>query len=299
LLLGLAVGTAAAQEVKTAVFTLDTKYRMLPVTPDVPIDARLAGWAGECKIEPGEPIAKLDCPKEPEASEEQNASEKIPATLVLFRDLNEVIFFAGCPVVSDEASGDAPEQGDGPKRKTPKPEDIRDCHDLETGQTFPAVVENGQIKVELRGRQLTLTIFETREKPKTTDSSYIPEPSAGGTPPAPGPATTHERKGLEPQTKAEWKPTELSTPSTGTPSQSSSAGVDPAHTNLRTGRVNVQCPSRQFVVLIDDAYMGNCPVSTPLIAGPHTVTVRRPGQQPQVMKIRVEAGQTLKIDSDQ
>jgi hypothetical protein len=145
----------------------------------------------------------------------------------------------------------------------------------------------------VRGRQLAFRVFQVQEKPKNISTPYQPTPSRR-LPPV-GPATTGERKGLEPQNEPRWEPPQLSAPSAGKPSESRPSDVAPAHTSLRTGRVTIQCPSREFVVVIDGAHIGTCPVTTTLIAGPHTVTVRAPGQAEQVREIQVEAGKSMRL----
>jgi PEGA domain len=285
----------------TAVFTLDVKQRILTEKPDDPLADQLARWASQCRIEPGptEPggaIAVLDCAPSPEAPESQptaDSTETIPATLALFRDLDETIYFAGCPLVEKAvaARGDAPIPK--AKQEKVKPEDSRNCRDIATGQTFSAELEGDQLQIVVRGRQLAMQVFEVQEKPKTTSSPYIPTPSKP-LPPT-GPATTGERKGLESQNEPHWEPPQPAAASAGKPSEPRVSDVEPAHTSLQTGRVTIQCPSREFGVVIDGAYMGTCPITTTLIAGPHTITIQRPEQADEVQEIRVEAGKSLRV----
>jgi PEGA domain len=287
----------------TAVFTLDTQQRLLAGKQDDPLADQLARWASHCQMgaapaEPDGPIAVLDCSASPEAQPQPDAdtSEAIPATLALFRDLDETLYVAGCPLVEkaapahgDDATAPKPQ----PKPETVKPEDIRDCRDIAAGQTFSAELEGDQMRIVLRGRQLGMHVFEVREKPKTTSSPYIPTPSKR-VPPT-GPATRSERKGLEAQNEPHWEPPQPAAPSAGRPSEPKFSDVEPAHTSLRTGRVTIQCPSREFGVVIDDAYMGTCPITTTLIAGPHTVKIQRPGVADEIQEIQVEAGKSLRV----
>jgi hypothetical protein len=64
---------------------------------------------------------------------------------------------------------------------------------------------------------------------------------------------------------------------------------------LRTGHLTVECASRQAEILIDGAYLGACPVTTLLIAGPHTVNIQQAGKAEQVRDIEIEAGKTLRL----
>jgi hypothetical protein len=295
----LLVGNALAApppKLSTAVFTLDARQRLLVEAEDNPLDSQLAQWASQCRIEPGGALAILGCPSAKDAPEPPEAGETgnmVQATLALFRDLEETIYLAGCPLVekappAGSAAG-APQAGPGKV----KPEDVRDCRDIGAGQTFSAEVEGDVLWAVVRGRQLAFRVFQVQEKPTNIATPYEPTPSRRM--PSVGPSTTNQRKGLEPQTEPRWEPPQLTAPSAGKPSESRPSDVDPAHTSLRTGRVTIQCPSREFVVVIDGAYIGTCPITTTLIAGPHTVTVRAPGQAEQVREIQVEAGKSIRL----
>lgn len=295
----LLVGNALAApppKLSTAVFTLDASQRLLLEAEDNPLESQLARWASQCRIEPGGALAVLGCPSTNDAPESPEAGEtgnKLPATLALFRDLDETIYLVGCPLVekappAGSAAG-APEAGS----ERVKPEDARDCRDIGAGQTFSAEVEGDVLWAVVRGRQLAFRVFQVQEKPQNISTPYEPTPSRR-MPPV-GPSTTGERKGLEPQTEPRWEPPQLSAPSAGKPSESRPSDVAPAHTSLRTGRVTIQCPSREFVVVIDGAHIGTCPVTTTLIAGPHTVAVRAPGQAEQAREIQVEAGKSMRL----
>jgi hypothetical protein len=174
-----------------------------------------------------------------------------------------------------------------------KPEDVRDCRDIAAGQTFTTEVEGDELRVVVRGRQLSFQVFEIREKPRTTATPYIPTPSQRM--PPTGPATRSERKGLEAQNEPRWDPPQLSAPSAGKPSESKTSDVAPARTSLGTGRVTIQCPSREFAVLIDGVYIGTCPVTTTLVAGKHTVTVRPPGKAERISEIQVRSGKSMQL----
>jgi len=212
--------------------------------------------------------------------------------LALFRDLGETIYLAGCPFAEQKPDRIAASQPAESTATKFEPEDLRNCFDIEAGHTFSTEVEDDLLRIVVRGRQLTFRIFEVQQKPQTISTPYVPTPSRR-MPPV-GPQTRSERKGLEPQTEPRWEPPELAAASSGAPSQTSSPGIEPAKTSLRTGRVTIQCPSREAVVIIDGAYMGNCPLTTTLVAGPHKLTVRQPGQREQVRQVRIEAGKTLR-----
>lgn len=55
---------------------------------------------------------------------------------------------------------------------------------------------------------------------------------------------------------------------------------------LRTGRFVVSCEA-PAPVYVDGAYMGVCPLDMPLIAGPHTMTVKRRGRAGKTVEFRV------------
>lgn len=292
-LLGTALVAATPPKRSTAVFTLDAKQRLLREAQDDPLADQMARWASQCRIEPGGAVAVFTCASARDVLKSEEEGEKIPAILALFRDLDETIYLAGCPLVErDPARGGAVRPAEAGSENV-KPEDVRNCRDIAAGQTFSAEVEDDRLRLVVRGQQLAFRIFEVQEKPKTTATPYVPTPSKRL--PLTGPATTGQRKGLEPQTEPRWDPPQLSAASAGKPSQPRVSDVAPAHTSLQTGRVTIQCPSREFVVLIDSVYIGTCPVTTTLVAGPHTLTIRQPGQTEQVREFHVEAGKTIRL----
>ena len=298
LLSGPVLFAAPSPKLSTAVFTLDAEHRELVEKQDDPLEDQLTRWALDCRIEPGTApggaVAVLNCrpvaePAEPAAAD---AAERVPATIALFRDLNETVYLAACPFIEEEASQPAVPQPEEPGPAKVAPDDQRNCRDIAAGQTFPTEIEDDELRILVRGRQLAFRVFDVQEKPRTISTPYVPEPSRRM--PRIGPETTGERKGMKPQNKPRWEPPELTTPSSGTPSKSTSQGIEPARTSLQTGRVTIQCQSREAVVIIDGAHMGNCPLTTLLVAGPHTLTVRQPGSPEQVREVRIEAGKTLR-----
>jgi hypothetical protein len=296
LVAGPALLAAPPPKLTTAVFTLDAKHRELLEKQDDSLADQLTRWALDCAIEPGDDpdgaVAVLNCRPVAESVDAGSPSEKIPATIALFRDLDETIYLAACPFLEEDAAGPGVSELAAPEPTTVAPDDQRNCRDIAAGQTFPTEVEDDVLRILVRGRQLAFRIFDVQEKPREISTPYVPEPSRRM--PRIGPETTNHRKGLEPQTEPRWEPPELTTPSSGRPSQSNSPGIEPAQTSLRTGRVTVQCSSREAVVIIDGAYMGNCPLTTLLVAGPHTLTVRQPGSAEQVREVQIEAGKTLR-----
>jgi hypothetical protein len=296
LLVAKALDAAPPAKLSTAVFTLDARQRVLRETQDNPLANQLAQWAAQCRMEPGGAIAILACPATSDALEtptQGDPSEEVPATLALFRDLDETIYLAGCPLVEQEPAKISPSGPVEPGSEKVKPEDLRDCRDIAAGQTFSTEVEGEEMRIVVRGRQLAFRVFEVQEKPRTTATPYVPTPSER-MPPA-GPSTRSERKGLEPQNEPRWDPPQLSAASAGKPSESKTSDVAPARTSLGTGRVTIQCPSREFVVLIDGVYIGTCPVTTTLVAGKHTLTIRPPGKAEQVREIQVRAGKSIQL----
>ncbi len=299
-LIGKALLAGPAPKVSTAVFTLDAEQRLLLVTPDNPLEDQLTRWASQCRIEPGDierggAVAVFVCSAQEQAPEPKpdEPSEKIPATLALFRDLDETVYLAGCPLEEETGAESGAQAAAKAEPEKVNAEDARNCRDIAAGQTFSAEWEDDQLRLVVRGRQLAMKVFEVREKPKTTSTPYVPSPSQRMAPT--GPATTASRKGLEPQSEPQWEPPQPAAASAGRPSQPAVSDVEPARTSLRTGRLTVQCPSREFAILIDGAYMGACPITTTLIAGPHTVTIRRPGKEDETQQIRVEAGKTFRL----
>jgi hypothetical protein len=51
-------------------------------------------------------------------------------------------------------------------------------------------------------------------------------------------------------------------------------------------------------VYVDDAYVGICPVDLPLVAGSHSVTVRRVQKDDWIRDFRIVAGGTVRIKVD-
>jgi hypothetical protein len=229
--------------------------------------------------------------------------------VALFRDLNEVLYVAGCPriedpsktavaspaldIVAPEAPADKREETSDVGLRLP---DARDCLRLEAGQTFSAEVDNDEIRIVIRGRQLPLTLLEARPKPLALGDPRSPKISANS--PTSRPAGGIDPSQLPAQPDPKWSPPPVRE-GTGTVAKAGAGtGVAGARTDLRTGRFVIECAQGPAQVYIDDAYMGACPVDTPLIAGEHAVTVRVLNQEDWVREFRVEAGETVRLKAE-
>ena len=100
---------------------------------------------------------------------------------------------------------------------------------------------------------------------------------------------------MAPQSKPHWEPPEVAQLSISRPSEPVRSDLPTAQTSLRTGRVGVTCDSTRAQVYVDGAYVGACPIETPLVAGRHSVAVRQPGREDWTREIRIEAGATVRL----
>jgi len=295
-LTGTALLAAPPTPLKTAVFTLDAEHHLLIANQDDSLADQLDQWASRCRIEPADASLALSCLQaltNPPVGGRPGPLDGIPATLALFWDLDETAYLAGCPL-SEEGTDRPGEPGrNGAGAQPAKPDDIRDCEDIAAGQTFSAEVEDGLLRIVIRGRQLPLRIFTVREKPKAIYTPYISTTSPRL--PDVDPRTTRELNGLAPQNQPRWEPPQLSSASSGKPSVPRFSGAAPAHTSLRTGRLTIECASREVTILIDGVYMGACPATTLLLAGPHTLTLRSPGETERTHDIHIGAGGSLRF----
>jgi hypothetical protein len=224
---------------------------------------------------------------------------------VLFRDLDETLYLAGCPLIEDPSQPSAGTQGDPSQQKQPSGQerdesglrlrDEADCNDLEAGQTFSAEVEKDVIRIVMRGRQLPLTLFAVDPKVLALGD---PSPlKVSDTPPS-SRSQPIDPSQLPAQPEPKWSPPPLEGVASSVSKPASGAGVPGAKTALRTGRFVLECSQGPAEVYLDDAYVGNCPVDLPLIAGPHAVTVRRTGKDEWRREFRVEAGGTVRLKVD-
>jgi hypothetical protein len=291
----------------TAVFTLDVARRTFPTEPGARLDLQFRQWAQSCKLAPKGPLHVLECPDVP--AEAAGIREQVTVAVALFRDLNEVLYVAGCPRIEDPAKAAVASEAldiitpEAPADKREEKLDVglrlpdaRDCLRLEAGQTFSAEVENDEIRIVIRGRQLPLTLLEARPKPLALGDPRSPKISANS--PTSRPAGGIDPSQLPEQPEPKWSPPPLRE-GTGTVAKAGpGSGVAGAKTDLRTGRFVIECAQGPAQVYIDDAYMGACPVDTPLIAGEHEVTVRVLNQEDWVREFRVEAGETVRLKAE-
>ena len=102
-LLSAAVRSDTLPAQPTATFTLDVQRRELVPSQDHPIDEQTRSWARTCSVVSAEPLFSLQCRAVPPARHEasQDEPDGIEGSLVLFQDLDEVLYVAGCPVVEE------------------------------------------------------------------------------------------------------------------------------------------------------------------------------------------------------
>ncbi len=257
----------------TAAFTLDVKRREFVHSRDKPIDEQMRGWAETCSVQPRGPLFTLRCRPAPLARRESSLPEPdaIEAALVLFRDRDEVLYVAGCPAI-DEPAEVGPERGtsrpDEPLRRSrsvPKAvaeQDQRDCAAIAQGRTFTTQIEHDVMKIVIRGRQLSLTIFDVQPREITTGSPYELKPARTRASTASG-ALPVSARAPEPGAEPEFRPPPLNEQSEGRPSRRSLNGAPTAKTSLQTGRLVIECASSRAAVYVDDAYYGSCPLELP------------------------------------
>ena len=288
----------------TAVFTLDVERRTFDYEDIDSFQTKFQRWVRTCTIAPAGDLFALHCPPaRPPRLSKQDPAELIEASLALFRDLDETLYLAGCPLLENRsASRWAERHGDERKRlgasaaEIVSPEDARDCEDVTRGKTFTTEVEQAILKIVIRGRQLPFSLFEVRPKERTISSPYEPVPSrraAGVGPPTANPAPA----ALPPPAEPSYAPPSLENLSGGRPSAGASAGSPLAKTSLRTGRLMISCPSSQAHVYVDGEYFGACPVQLPLLEGRHSVLIRRPNMKDFVREVWVTAEETLRLES--
>lgn len=240
---------------------------------------------------PGEePLFRLSCP--PESSEEDPPGRT--AIVALFRDLNETVYLAACPLI--EPGKD--DQTLGAEEERPLSDELIDrlCADIEPGRTFTAETDrDAELRIVNRGRQLRLRLFETLPRGRDVSSSYDPKPSKGSLGPA-GRATRSRAADAPnpPESKFEPHLAENAARSGTRLASKSSHDPGPARTGLGAGAVAVRCP-RGADVWIDGAHLGACPIRMPLSAGRHEIVVMRGERTIASKEIRLEAGQSLSL----
>ena len=300
--LGAGVCSTATAAHLTAVFTLDVERRVFVHSREEPLGEQMRGWAETCSVVAGDPVYMLQCrPSPPERREPPpERLDAIEASLALFRDLDEVLYVAGCPLIEDVPEPESEFAPDEFRRRSRSVSrgvnelDQRDCAAIAKGRTFTTQTETGVMKIVIRGRQLPLTIFDIRPKQTTSGSPY--ELTTARTRASvsadrlPVSARAPEA-GAEP----EFRPPPLDQQSEGRPSSGTSNGAPIAKTSLQTGRLVVECTASRAAVFVDGAYYGSCPLDLPIIAGSHSVTVRRPRKQDWMHEVVVAAGGTLRV----
>jgi hypothetical protein len=297
-----AFASAAWAEPKpTAVYTLDHRHE--DITADDPRGLRnaLDGWARGCRIVEGGAIYRLECEPPAKRRESEEDIESLPATLALFRDLEETVYLAACPMLDDERIRRMERESDKSKEeRAVDPEleaDLADCADVETGRTFTAEVEGDEMRIVIRGRQLRLILFETQPRTRTTSTPYTPAATRGSLGHA-GPPTMAET-GPNPAPDPAWQPPS-EPPASSRPRNPEASLRDPgvAKTSLRSGRVRVECGLGAAEVWIDGAFLGSAPLDAPLPAGRHAVVAKskKDGNELET-PFELDAGQTLKIDA--
>ena len=288
----------------TAVFTLDVERRTFDYEDVDSFRAKFQRWVRTCTIAPAGDLFALRCPPtRPPRRTKQDPVELIHASLALFRDLDETLYLAGCPLLENRsASRWAERHGDERKRLAASaagivsPEDARDCEDVARGKTFSTEVEQATLKIVIRGRQLPFSLFEVRPKERTISSPYELAPSRR--PAAVGPPTANPAPAaLPPPAEPSYSPPSLENLSRGRPSARASADSLLAKTSLRTGRLMISCPSSQAHVYVDGEYFGTCPVQLPLLEGRHSLLIRRPNMKDFVREVWVTAEETLRLKS--
>jgi hypothetical protein len=223
----------------------------------------------------------------------------------LFRDLDETIYLAGCPLI--EALPTVPAQSpDGATTREPssgpnEPEQddsglrLRDeaaCRELEAGQTFSAEVGKDVIRIVARGQVLPLTLFAVL--PKVLALGDPRSPKVADTPPS-SRSRPIDPGQLPAQPEPKWSPPPLKDVSSTVAQTAAGEGVPRAKTALRTGRFVLECSQGPAEVYVDNAYVGVCPVDLPLVAGSHSVTVRRVEKDDWTRDFRIVAGETVRL----
>ncbi len=298
----LAVASGADPVKSTAVFTVDAVRHSFPYERGDRLDVRFRSWAAQCSPRPSELLYTLECPKVSEIPQSAGGQRnQVTVVAALFRDLDETLYLAGCPLIEDLSQA-AQAPGAVPQREQPA-EQERDesgvrladeavCRELEAGQTFSAEVEKGVIRIVARGRQLPLTLFAVQPKvlalgdprsPKVADKP----PSSRSRPIDPGQ--------LPGQPEPKWSPPPLKDVAGTVAQPAAGEGVPRAKTALRTGRLVLECSQGPAEVYVDAAYVGVCPVDLPLVAGSHAVTVRQVQKDDWLRDFQVVAGETVRL----
>lgn len=277
----------------TAVFTLDVRHEQLRSSEGRSLREQFRRYAAGCRIIPGGAIFELSCapPAKPRRREDPEETGK-PVTLALFRDLDETVYLAGCPLLEEEPDSErSPRDEDEAEQRELETELERICEDVDRGHTFTAEVERDEMRIVARGRSLPLRVFRVQEKERRISTAYELSPSTAGLGPA-GPATVHDAPpplgGPEPK----FEPVEVR-PAVSAANAPQRSIRDPgaAKTSLRVGRIEIVCSSGHNRIKLDGAYRGELPLRMPLEAGRHVL--EHAGGREDVF---VKNGEDLRID---
>lgn len=283
----------------TAAFTLDVqRERFFSGTP-TPMNVQFDEWVRRCRIVAGGALYVLQCPPAEarvRSFHGDRAPESVEVSIALFRDLDEGIYLAGCPSVEElkrieKRAKEPPILHFGQDSDTEQEEKEaaeatqRDCRDVAPGQTFSVEVEDEELRIVIRGRQLPFTIFGFHPKDKPIGT--YDEPVITTSAPRIGPRARVSKAGVPRVEPPLWH----LPPAKAVARAVRLAGRDEP---LRTGRFVVGCQTPS-PVYVDSAYMGLCPLDMPLIAGPHTLSAKRRGTNDWVREFRMEAGKTVEF----
>ena len=296
------VSTLAAQSAyPSAVFTLDVERGRFFGGTTTPLDIQFDRWVRRCRIVAGGALYVLTCPpveSRVRSFHGDRAPESVDVSLALFRDLDEAVYLAGCLSIEElkkieQGPQDEPDnrrrgiqESDAKQEEKQAAEATqRDCRDVAPGQTFSMEVEDDELRILIRGRQLPFTVFgfHPRDKP----IGAYDEPPITTSAPRIGPVPRVDENGIPRTEPPLWR----LPPANAIAQSARLTGQDEP---LRTGRFVVAC-SAPTPVYVDGAYMGICPLDMPLIAGPHTITTKRRGGADRVRGFRMEAGKTVEF----
>ncbi|MEZ5361086.1 MAG: hypothetical protein R2748_01790 [Bryobacterales bacterium] len=104
-LLALACCAGAWAAHPTAVHTLDHEHEEISAADGEGLKDALDAWAKGCNIVEGGALYELECkPAAHLSAATADADEQrgLPVTLALFRDLDETVYLAGCPMLDEE-----------------------------------------------------------------------------------------------------------------------------------------------------------------------------------------------------
>ncbi len=271
----LAAAAVGAQEVPpqvpilTAVYTRAAYHTARRTTERDPF----AAAAGSCAIAPADSSFTLNCqsPSPPK----RRSGRRYYYSIVLFQDLNDTVYLAACYAGARESR----------------------CGDLKEGQTFPAEVQDRNIRIVMRGEQLPLRILETRPRPVSIDSPTSGTPSevrpSAGTPSRAPYSNVPFTAGTPSNVRSSDVP-----PSPGSPSNVPLSQVSPSIASAFGARLYVYCDNGAAQVSVDGQVVGRPPLEIPLPPGRHTVVVQAHGYPSWVRQVDVPAGQTTRITAD-